>query len=169
MATASDLLASARRAADLTQGALAASAGTSRPTVSAYEAGTKEPRVDTMQRLLGATGHELAVVPRPRWQVVGHGRRSAYVADVLPDLPTQKALATVTLGEHLAWSGTRTFDLADRRQRARAYEILLREGSGEDIESLVDGRLLVDLWADLVLPAWLRAGWQPAIERALHG
>jgi transcriptional regulator with XRE-family HTH domain len=169
MAKASELLAQARRVADLTQEEVAVSAGTSRPTVCAYEAGAKEPRVDTMERLLGATGHRLAAVPRPRWQVVGHGRRSAYVPDRLPELPTSRAVAEVTLGDHLAWSGKRTFDLSDRRQRARAYEIVLREGSGDDIEAFVDGALLIDLWDELILPAWLRAGWRPAIDRALHG
>lgn len=169
MTKAAELLATARRAGTLTQGEVAAFAGTSRPTVSAYEAGTKDPRVDTIERLLGATGHRLAVVPCPRWHAVGHGRRSAYVPDRVPELPTSRAVAEVTLGDHVVWSGTRTFDLSDRRQRARAYEIILREGTGSDIEAIVDGALLIDLWADLVLPTWLRAGWQPAIDAALRG
>jgi hypothetical protein len=30
----------------------------------------------------------------------------------------------------------------------------------------VDGALLVDLWSELVLPAEIRASWQPVIDEA---
>jgi hypothetical protein len=33
----------------------------------------------------------------------------------------------------------RQFDLSDRRQRAWVYEIVLREGTGADISTYVDG------------------------------
>jgi hypothetical protein len=49
--------------------------------------------------------------------------------------------------------------------RQRAYEIVLREGGPEDIERYVDGALLVDAWDDLLLPKWIRAGWQPLIDQ----
>ena len=65
----------------------------------------------------------------------------------------------------LWWSGPkRRFDLADRADRLRLYEVVLREGGPEDIESIVDGALLVDAWPDLVLPVALRAAWQPVID-----
>jgi hypothetical protein len=44
------------------------------------------------------------------------------------------------------------------------YEIVLREGTGQDISDYVDGALLVDLWPDLILPAPLRRAWQPLID-----
>jgi hypothetical protein len=56
------------------------------------------------------------------------------------------------------------FDLSDRRQRARVYEIVLREGTGRDIIDYVDGALLLDLWPDLILPAQIRREWQPLID-----
>ncbi len=69
---------------------------------------------------------------------------------------------------HLDWSRPgRKVDLADRRQRARAYEVVLREGRPVDIESIVDGALLVDLWTDLVIPRQLRMAWQPLIDEAV--
>jgi hypothetical protein len=69
---------------------------------------------------------------------------------------------------HLDWSRPgRSVDLADRRQRARAYEVVLREGRPADIESIVDGALLVDLWTDLVLPRQLRTAWQVLIDEAV--
>src|SRR5688572_5895568 len=54
-------LRSARQRAGLSQAALAARAGTSQATVSAYETGRKEPSVRTLSRLLAATGARLAV------------------------------------------------------------------------------------------------------------
>jgi transcriptional regulator with XRE-family HTH domain len=56
-------LRSAREGAGLTQGELAARAGTSQATVSAYENGAKQPSVATFSRLLAAAGSRLAVEP----------------------------------------------------------------------------------------------------------
>lgn len=50
-----------RRAAGLTQAALAERTGTSQATISAYESGRKRPSVDTLTRLLAAGGARLAV------------------------------------------------------------------------------------------------------------
>src|SRR3954447_17602215 len=51
----------ARVRAGLTQGELAARAGTSQATVSAYESGAKQPSVATFSRLLAAMGARLSV------------------------------------------------------------------------------------------------------------
>ncbi len=51
----------ARRRIGLSQAALAARTGTSQATISAYESGRKTPSVDTLARLLAATGLELEV------------------------------------------------------------------------------------------------------------
>ena len=51
----------ARRHAGLSQSELALRAGTSQATISAYEAGRKIQSVDTLGRLLAATGSHLAV------------------------------------------------------------------------------------------------------------
>jgi hypothetical protein len=60
-----------------------------------------------------------------------------------------RALGRVRLPLHLNWSQPdREFDLSHRRQRARVYEIVLREGTGHDILDYIDGTLLVDLWPD---------------------
>lgn len=57
----------------------------------------------------------------------------------------------------------RRFNLGDRRQRARVYEIVLREGGPADVLRYVDGALLVDRWDDLVLPATVRTAWAPVV------
>lgn len=53
----------ARRRAGLTQAELASRVGTSQATLSAYENGHKQPSVETLGRLLAATGSRLVVEP----------------------------------------------------------------------------------------------------------
>jgi len=94
------------------------------------------------------------------------------VPDHLPRLDPDAALRTVELPVHLEWSRrTRTVHLADRHERARAYEVVLREGRPTDIAAIVDGVLLAELWDDLVVPRPIRAAWQPLIDdaRGTHG
>jgi hypothetical protein len=68
----------------------------------------------------------------------------------------------------LNWSDPgRRYRLAERHDRARVYEIALREGAAIDIRSYVDGALLVDLWPELVLARDLRAAWAPLIDDVL--
>ena len=95
------------------------------------------------------------------------GRRPYAVPSRLWRLPVARALGVIEVGVHLWWSGPpRRFDLADRRQRTRAYEIVLREGTPDDIAAIVDGLLLCDCWRDLTLPAELRAAWDPVVSAA---
>lgn len=149
---------------------LARRAGTSRPTVSAYEHGRVSPTVETLERLLAATGNQLAIQPSLCWTqiVVGRGR-IAFVPDRLPDLAATRALRTTHLPIHLDWSSpTREVRLSDRRQRLQAYEVVLREGRPVDIESIVDASLLVDGWEEMFLPRAVRSAWQPLVEKITH-
>lgn len=170
---ASALIAHARQAAGMSKTELAELAGTSRPTLSAYEHGRVSPTLDTVERILTAAGYRLAITPILHWREVDVGRgRTASVPDQLPDLPAREAVRVLDLPLHLEWSRPgSSVDLADRRQRARAYEVALREGRPADIESIVDGALLIDLWDELVLPRKLRAAWEPVLDsaRGFHG
>jgi transcriptional regulator with XRE-family HTH domain len=161
------LLTNARERAGLSRAELARRAGTSRPTLSAYEHGRVSPSLQTLERILAAAHHHLITRPDLRWSDVPTGRgRVAAVPDALPDLAPEDALRSLELPLHLDWShGDRIVDLADRRQRSRAYEVVLREGTPADIAAMVDGALLVDLWDELVLPRQVRAAWQPLIDR----
>jgi hypothetical protein len=77
-------------------------------------------------------------------------------------------MATVVLPLSLNWSEPgRRFNLADRGDRARVYEIVLCEGQAEDLVTYIDGALLVDLCNDLVLPRDVRAAWAPVVETFL--
>lgn len=67
------LIRGARRAAGLSQARLAARAGTSQPTLAAYEAGTKVPSARTLERVLAAAGRRLSMRPGPVVLVPGRG------------------------------------------------------------------------------------------------
>lgn len=62
--SASSMIRTARRSGRLSQRALAQQAGTSGPTVAAYEAGAKDPRASTLLRLLACAGADVQLVPR---------------------------------------------------------------------------------------------------------
>lgn len=163
------LLVRARKESGLSQEEVARRAHTSRPTLSAYEHGRKSPTMETAQRVLDSLGFEL--VAQPKLEFVGHpsSRGPIPVPSALPRLAPREALAAVRLPLHLNWSDLeRTYHLADRRQRARVYEIVLREGGPDDIATYIDGLLLVDLWEELVLPRQIRAAWEGLVRSALH-
>lgn len=82
-------------------------------------------------------------------------------------LEPHEALRTYAPGPELLWSGSRTvFDLAMRSDRLQAYELVIREGRPTDIESVVDGVLLCELWPDLVVPRDARSAWAALAGRA---
>ena len=159
------LLEQVRVGSGLTQEELARRAGTSRPTLSAYEHGRKSPTVTTFVRLLAQAGWDLAVQPRVSFtQQTSPRGKPTWIPDRLPRLDVMHALAVVELPLHLNWSAPgRVFDLKSRADRARLYEIVLQEGAPADILAYVDGALLVDLWEDLVLPRTVRSAWAPLI------
>ena len=79
------LLRQARRLAGLTQRQLAVRAGVPQATVGRIEAGQVAPRVDTLERLLRATGQELGIGPRP-----GRGVDRSQIRDLLRLTPRQR-------------------------------------------------------------------------------
>jgi len=160
----STILRSSRQAAGLTQSELAALTGIARPNITAYESGRREPRFATATSLLTATGTSWQIDPPVAWTWTPT-RRPFAVPSHLWRLPANIALRRLEAGTHLWWSGPpRTFDLAKRDQRLRAYEIVLREGGPNDITSVVDDLLLHDAWPDLTLPHELRHAWEHLID-----
>jgi hypothetical protein len=134
--------------------------------VATYEHGRKSPTVATFTRLLSGAGWELAAEPQVSFARQASARgKPVWVPDRLPRLDVARALAVVELPLHLNWSAPgRMFDLRTRADRARAYEIVLQEGTPADILAYVDGALLIDLWQDLVLPRAVRSAWAPLIS-----
>ena len=160
-------LVEARTAAELTQAELSARSGVARPNIAAFEAGRRDPRWDTAIRTIEASGASVEITEPISWTWTT-GRRPHAVASRLWRLPFREAFRTLTPGLHLWWSGPAPqLDLAKRSDRAHAYELVLREGSPDDIRSIIDGALLIDVWSELVVPADVRRAWQPAIDRAL--
>jgi hypothetical protein len=100
-------------------------------------------------------------------QTSAHGKPT-WIPHRLPRLDVARALAAVELPLHLNCPASgRVFDLRSRADRARAYEIVLQEGTPADILGYVDGALLVDLWEDLVLPRSVRAAWASLISLSI--
>jgi hypothetical protein len=77
-----------------------------------------------------------------------------------------KAAGLVELPSHVSWSGPRRlWDLADRRQRAQVYEIVLTEGTEDDVRRLIDVDELIGLWGDLWLSPHVRRAWADHLRR----
>ena len=58
------------------------------------------------------------------------------------------------------------WNLADPIRRRDLYEIVLVEGTLDDVRELINGTELVRLWDQLYLPPWVRSAWRPLIDSA---
>ncbi len=96
-------------------------------------------------------------------QPVGQARRSKrppVIPDDVADPAVVKATGLVTLPLRVRWSApAHSYDLADRRQRARVYEQVLVEGVEQDVREIIDVDELVALWDELYLPDHVRRAW----------
>jgi transcriptional regulator with XRE-family HTH domain len=83
----------ARRSARLTLRELADRAETSHATIAAYEAGTKTPRVDTLDRIVRAAGFgtDIEFERRPDADRVRKGRELAAALDLASSFPARHA------------------------------------------------------------------------------
>jgi transcriptional regulator with XRE-family HTH domain len=81
---AAGLLRTARDRAELTQGELAASAGVTQQSVSAYETGRRDPTLPTLMRLLAAAGFDLRMRLEPA------ERHDEALASFMDSLPPQR-------------------------------------------------------------------------------
>ena len=90
-----------------------------------------------------------------------YGARKPYaVADRLDDLrgPTG---GTVSLPQHLDWSGNASYDLDNPRRLASMYRTVLNEARNTaDLRAWIDGRMLARLWPTLWLPPQVRRLWE---------
>lgn len=72
----------------------------------------------------------------------------------------------VTLPVNVFWSGPeRQWDLENRRQRIQVYEMVLTEGTEDDVRRFIDIDELIRLWPDLWLPRHVRAAWSSHLGR----
>ncbi len=78
-------------------------------------------------------------------------------------------VGAVLLPVRLSWSrptGGRALDLASEHDRRMLYEIVLTEGSIDDVRSYVDAAELLRLWSLLWLSPHVRRAWEPLIAAA---
>lgn len=164
------LLEVARVARGLTQEALARRAGTTQPTLSAYERGTKSPTLAVLDRLLASldfelglndkvTFHEISLDPGP-----GSGPRSAWVPNHLWRLEPHECFTPLTIP---TTTGRRTLDLTKRDHRITAYAWLLHHGNETLLFEYIDAALLIDAWPDLtkILNPEIRQAWSTLVAR----
>lgn len=111
-----------RERAALTQQALARAAGTSQPTIAAYEAGRKSPTVQTLQRLAGAVGLRATIAytaPLTREERRSLALHHAIARRLTDDPDTVIAQAGRTLARMRARAGEAT-------QLLREWEVILQ-------------------------------------------
>jgi hypothetical protein len=92
----------------------------------------------------------------PRWS--DYDRR---LPSSLDDL-TGPAAGTVVLPLHVAWSGRRSYDVGDDRERLILYALLLAEAQREDLERFLNRDSLLSMWPRLrrLLGAHARRTWE---------
>jgi transcriptional regulator with XRE-family HTH domain len=160
----------ARRGAGLTQAELARRAGTTQSAVSMYERRRKVPLLDVAERLMQSAGADLGMVTTVVWEVdFLPGLKEFWYPDRLWRVEVPGCFDRVRMPDLVGGTGRDEWDLRDRTDRRGLYENLLVEGTQHKIMRWVDGALLVDVWAELVLPAKVRAAWEPAVAAASAG
>lgn len=163
------LLEIARVSRGLTQDAVARRSGTSQPTLSAYERGTKLPTLAVVERILRTLGYKPGLQPRVAFREIKASGRTCQVPDQLWRLDLPDCFAPLTVRET---DGSRhTFDLLDCEGRVSAYVWLIEHGDETQLFEHLDGALLVDAWSDVVghLPKALRTVWGPLVHHAAEG
>ena len=77
----------------------------------------------------------------------------------LDELDRPSVDGRVRLPVHLDWSAGRVYDLTDPVDRRRVYELVLREGSLDDLRRYIAVRELAEQFDALVLPDEIRTAW----------
>jgi hypothetical protein len=90
-------------------------------------------------------------------------QRPVAVPDDLDDSAPIEGVVQLPL--HICWSGQPPYDLALPRQLCRVYEQVLIEGTADDVRRYVRASKLIEVWDDLLLPAYVRAAWEPWRQR----
>jgi excisionase family DNA binding protein len=77
--------------------------------------------------------------------------------------------AVVELPFHLYWSDDNNhFDLSKRARLRSMYQIVLTEGSAEDVRTYINRALLIDVWDELWLSPAVHEAWDSWIEAYRH-
>ena len=157
-----DPIRSLRRTAGVTQSELARAAGTSQPTVAAYEAGRKSPTLGTLRRMAEAVDLEASVSFHPT--MTREERRSVFLHEEIAARLAEDPGPTLTRAR-------RTLERmsagpAGTSQRIREWHVLL----DRPIEDLIPVLLDPSPWARELRHVTPFAGVLSAAERtAIYG
>lgn len=118
----------------MTQAELAEAAGTSQPTIAAYEAGRKSPTLRTVERLAGAVGLEVAVRYHP--PMTREDRRSLFLHRAI----ARRLEATAEAVRERARANVARMREAEPEAEPllREWEVLLDRPASELVAVLVD-------------------------------
>lgn len=164
-----NLLETARTSRGLTQGAAARLAGTSQPTLSAYERGVRSPTLAVAERILHALGFNLALTPHIAFRTEHDDTgRPFLVPDQLWRLDPRwcfRPLPPRMVG------GRKMLYLDNRADRVDAYAWLIQHGNESQLVEHLDGALLIDAWRDIAghLPKPIREAWGDLVGRTIDG
>ena len=93
---AARVLRTARRRGGMTQRDLSAASGIPQPSIARIENGTSVPRIDTLQRLLHAAGHDLELEAR-----LGEGVDRTPIRAMLAMTPDERGRSAARAGQNL--------------------------------------------------------------------
>jgi len=92
--------------------------------------------------------------------------RPFHVPASLRELNGPTTSGRVRLPLHLEWSGGREYDLDDPADRARVYELVLREGTSEDLHTYLDAGLLAEAFDRMFLPQPIEQAWRSLLANS---
>lgn len=95
--------------------------------------------------------------------------RHFIVPGSLAELDGPTVSGRIRLPLHLDWSSGREYDLDDPADRARVYEIVLREGTLDDLRTFVDPLRLSDALPRMFLPIAIAEAWRPLLDAEHSG
>ena len=87
----------------------------------------------------------------------------------LAELDGPTVSGRVRLPLHLDWSSGREYDLEYPADRARVYEIVLREGTLDDLRTFVDPLRLSDTLQRMFLPIAIAEAWRALLDAERSG
>jgi len=162
----------ARLASGLGQSELAALAGTSQPTLSAYERGKKMPGLAVAERIANAAGWNIALQPRVSFteHPAPEGFRFPFtVPDRLWRLEAPACFRTIKFFDLVDEDNNKYWrDLSIRADRKLVYERLLTYGDEASLRLYLDAALLIDLWPEMDVPEPMRTHWAAVIEATMQ-
>ena len=162
----------ARLASGLGQAELAALAGTSQPTLSAYERGKKTPGLAVTERIVNAAGWNIALQPRVSFteHAAPPGFRFPFtVPDRLWRLEAPACFRTIKFFDLIDEDNDKFWwDLSSRADRKLVYERLLTYGDEGSLRLFLDAALLIDLWPEMEVPEPMRTEWAAVVDATVR-